>query len=220
MSKTPFLHRREFLELAALGSAALVAPQASVGGANAARTAFPKHARLHSLAPGAVKPEGWLRLYLQKQAQQLASHLPAVSSPFTESYWAGEEATSANGWWPWEQRAYWVDGALRCALVLKDEGLLRQALGPVDYTLTHVMPDGYLGPAYLRDPKARKQPSGDFRWPHNVFFRALAAQGEATHDPGIAAAMRRHYLADRNHSFYQGPSLNITNIEGMLVSAM
>jgi DUF1680 family protein len=51
-----------------------------------------------------------------------------------------------------------------------------------------------------------------------VFFRALAAQGEATHDPGIAAAMRRHYLADRNHSFYQGPSLNITNIEGMLWS--
>src|SRR5437762_1201481 len=103
------------------------------------------HRALQSLAPGAVKPDGWLGLYLAKQARQLSLHLPEVSWPFTDAYWAGEE--KAESWWPWEQRGYWIDGALRCALVTGNQELLRVAQAPVDYTLSHAFPDGYLGPA-------------------------------------------------------------------------
>src|SRR5881394_3189460 len=67
------------------------------------------HAAFHSLPPGTVKPEGWLGLYLDKQAKGLSLHLPEVSWPFTGAFWAGEE--KATSWWPWEQRGYWIDGA-------------------------------------------------------------------------------------------------------------
>src|SRR5437762_2158607 len=96
----------------------------------------PKEARashrvLQSLAPGAVKPDRWLGLYLEKQAKQLSLHLPEVSWPFTGAYWAGEE--EAESWWPWEQRGYWIDGALRCAYVTGNQQLLQVAQAPVDY---------------------------------------------------------------------------------------
>jgi hypothetical protein len=49
------------------------------------------YAAFYSLHLGAVEPQGWLRLYLQKQPDQLGSQLPNVSSPFTGDYWSGEE---------------------------------------------------------------------------------------------------------------------------------
>lgn len=222
MSHIDVLNRRLFLELATLSSAALMTASPLATGAPTkreknGRASMSAFGKLHSMAPGAVAPEGWLQLYLQKQAQQLASHLPTISSPFTKPYWSGEEKTDENGWWGWEQKGYWVDGALRCALVLQDESLLRQALEPIDYTLNHVRTDGYLGPAYLGDPNNKRHAPGDARWPHNVFFRALAAHGEATGDPRVAAALRRHFLADRSRmEVYGGPQLGITNVEGML----
>ncbi|MGD0471193.1 MAG: beta-L-arabinofuranosidase domain-containing protein [Terriglobales bacterium] len=197
----------------------MFAPENAHGATDTGRsTAAPaRYAFFRSLAPGDVWPEGWLQLYLQKQAQQLGSHLPEVSWPFTDAYWAGEEKPPEKlGWWPWEQRAYWTDGALRCALALQDEKLIQGALTAVEYTLSHSLPDGYLGPAFARDAKEQDPASNNFRWPHTVFFRALAAHGEATRDPRVAAAIRRHYLADKGRVDYGGPSRNVTNIEGML----
>lgn len=220
---SPSLTRREFLGQATLGSAIAITAPGLVEAkpetpANVGSIPFPTHASLYSLAPGAVAPEGWLRLYLEKQSSQLASKLPTVSWPFTHEYWAGEESTGGHEWWGWEQRGYWIDGALRCALVLKDESLLRQARHPIDYTLSHIASDGYIGPQYLRDPKdpqVKDFAPGDLRWPHQVFFRALIAYAEATGDKSVAAALRRHYLAD-DPSLYVGNSRNMVNVEEML----
>lgn len=217
------LTRREFLGQATLGSALAIAVPRLVDAdqkapTNVSSTPIPKFASLYSLAPGAVVPQGWLRLYLEKQSKHLARKLPTVSWPFTEAYWAGEESTGGHEWWGWEQKAYWIDGALRCALVLKDDSLLREARIPIDYTLNHVTPEGYIGPLYLRDPKDPKVKDfapNEMRWPHQVFFRALIAYAEATGDRSVAAAMRRHYLSD-DPSLYVGSSRNMVNIEEML----
>ena len=120
-----------------------------------------------------MRPEGWLRGLLEKQAAQLGSQLPQVSWPFSDAYWAGEE--TAESWWPWEQKAYWLDGATRLALVLEDKELMAQVRATLDYTLAHAADDGYLGPKFFEDPV------GDFhRWPQNVLFRSLAALSDAT----------------------------------------
>src|SRR5579863_3868458 len=116
------LDRRVFLERAGLSSAALFlhpgfGNAATYAASGAALPARAISAEFHTLAPGEIKPAGWLQLYLRKQAEQLASHLPKVSWPFTGDYWAGEEKPPEDlSWWPWEQKAYWADGALRCGL--------------------------------------------------------------------------------------------------------
>lgn len=205
------LDRRRFIESGVVAAAACMVPTLALAGRQGASRAF--HAAFEPLPLGAVRPDGWLEFYLQKQAKQLGLHLPEASWPFTGSYWEGEE--KAPSWWPWEQKGYWIDGALRCAFLTGDEKLLRVAEAPLDYTLAHAFPDGYLGPAFSKDAKEKERPKYDnFRWPHTVFFRALMARADATGDPKISEAIRKHYQSDR--APYGGPSRDVTNVEGML----
>jgi len=214
------LSRRSFLELSLLGSAILLTPRALQAAVEPPSSTPVWHGALRPLAPGQIAPAGWLKDWLELQARELGSQLPMVSWPFSEAYWAGEEDPQDGGedaWWPWEQRAYWIDGATRLALVLKDEKLLAQTRVAIDYTLNHASPRGYLGPYNFAEPK------GNFhRWPQNVFFRALAAVGEAggqsTESKRIAEALSKHFLNDT--ATYGRPTRNVTNIEAMLWAAL
>ncbi len=177
------------------------------------------HARLRELAPGAVRPEGWLRGMLEKQAAQLGSKLPQVSLPFTGAYWAGDEKYESRKpgqeWWPWEQKGYWIDGATRLALVLGDEQLMKQVNQAIQYTLSHADADGYLGPQRIKEPMANYH-----RWPHSVFFRSLTACADASTPTAdmsgedIVEALRKHYLNDK--ASYGIPERNVINIETIL----
>jgi hypothetical protein len=210
------LDRREFIRLAMMSSAMLIASNSVVEAAEADSTSH-SYAALHCLAPGAVQPEGWLRGYMEKQAAQLGSKLPQVSWPFTGAYWAGEEneEEGERQFWPWEQKAYWIDGATRLALVLQDEKLMAQVRASIDYTLEHADTDGYLGPQLLKEQKGPYN-----RWPHNVFSRSLMAYSDAqsplrgTTAESVAAQLQKHYLGDA--AKYGTPLLNVTNIEAML----
>ncbi|MGB6134505.1 MAG: beta-L-arabinofuranosidase domain-containing protein [Acidobacteriaceae bacterium] len=216
------LSRRDFVRLALASSAAVLGsgPLAAQTGESESAVAY--YGALRPLPPGAVRPEGWLRGYLQKQAAQLGSHLPEVSWPFTEAYW-GDQLEGAyftpeqqyENWWPWEQRGYWIDGATRLGILLEDEELLAKTRIPIEYTLSHPDKEGYLGPEIFEDPL------GDYhRWPQVVFFRSL----EAISDSGtplagishraIAEEMQRHYLNDI--ASYGKPKRNINNVESML----
>lgn len=206
------MDRREFIRLAVMSSALIAGSSQLLEGEETAQGSVAYSGALRALAPGAVRPEGWLRGYLEKQAAELGSKLPQVSWPFTKAYWAEEQ--EGESWWPWEQKGYWIDGATRLALVLKDEQLLAQVRKPIEYTLTHADTEGYLGPEFFQDPK------GDYhRWPQNVFFRGLSAyaDGQSLREATakrIAEAMQRHYLSD--DASYGTPVRNITNVEDML----
>jgi hypothetical protein len=214
------MDRREFLRLAAMTSALTLAPGALL--AQSEIEDIPWHGALKPLAPGAVRPDGWLRGWLEKQASQLGSHLPEVSWPFTEDYWGNEQQGAyflreqeGEQWWPWEQKAYWLDGATRLAILLRDEKLLEKTKRPIAQTFQHPDMEGYLGPQLFQDPL------GDYhRWPHVVFFRSVAAMVDASATvPGlsstqIADLMQKHYLSD--NASYGKPRRNVNNIEDML----
>jgi len=172
------------------------------------------YAALSSLPVGAIKPEGWLKTYLEKQAAQLGYNLPKVSEPFSRPYWDGEEGISEKlqsdqYWWPWEQKGYWIDGALRCAILTGDSGLYQEALEPVHFTLTHSFKNGYLGPVKLMNSS-----QDNCRWPHTIIFRALSAYAEYSNDKSVAEIISRHYLSGT--ASYGGADRNVTNIETML----
>ena len=202
----PVLDRRQFLELG-LSSAALLLAQ---GRARAAEStpAVATHGALTELAPGAVEPQGWLGAYLGRQAAELSLHLPDISWPFSAAYWDGLE--KGPSWWPWEQRAYWIDGATRLAIVMRDGALFQKTQAPILYTLQHVKANDYLGPTFFENPVGNEH-----RWPQMIFFRSLMACAEAHVGPaGIPEAMQQHYLNDT--ADYALPQRNITNVEPML----
>lgn len=216
------LNRRDFVRLALMSSAAMMGPGTLAAEAEAGAEPVAYHGALRALPPGAVKPQGWLHGYLEKQAAQLGSNLPKTSWPFTEDFWGDQlqgdyfvKDQQWEEWWPWEQRAYWIDGATRLGILLEDENLLATATRPMIYTLTHADKQGYLGPQLFQDPLADYH-----RWPHVVFFRSLAAVSDSntplsgiTHRR-IAEEMQRHYLND--DASYGIPKRNINNVEDML----
>jgi hypothetical protein len=196
--------RRDFLFLSL--AAALDAWTGSVSSLGASQLEpSPSFAKFHELAPGSIQPEGWLHLYLQKQATSLAFSLPDVSMPFSSPFWQGQET---GGWAEWEQNAYWIDGATRCALANADATLMQRPMERIRYTLAH--PHGpFLGPQALEDPQASYG-----RWPHAVLFRSLSALSDAGSLPDIPKILTSFYLSDA--ADYAIPARNIVNVETML----
>jgi len=202
----PALDRRQLLQLGLAGAALLLTHRSARAAESAPMVAT--RGALTEFAPGAVEPQGWLGAYLARQAAELGTQLPDVSWPFSAEYWNGLE--EAPSWWPWEQRAYWIDGATRLAIVMRDTALFQKTQVPILFTLQHAQPNGYLGPTFFENPVG-----DEHRWPQTVFFRSLMACADAGVGPaGIAEALQRHYLNDT--ADYALPERNVTNVEAML----
>ena len=146
------------------------------------------HCKFSELPMSCIKPEGWLRKYLEIQRDGLTGNLDTRGGfPFDTCGWAGPEISRVpRDVDPYEQTAYWVDGMIRCGYLLRDAHLTDKARKHTDYVLSHPDRDGYLGPKYLKNRS---------RWPHVIFFRALFAQSSATGDQGIVAALKKHFLS-------------------------
>jgi len=209
------LNRREFIKGAIAGSAVLATGLPQNLEAEKAPPSSRPYAELRSLAPGAIKPEGWVRLHMEGQAK-LASALPEISYPFFKgTFWEGEENSPA--WFTWEQKAYWVDGATRLALALGDDALLAKARASLDYTLAHPSSSGFLGPKFLEFGDGF---GGLNRWPNTVLNRGFMALADAQPSPDrvdsakIVEALHTHYLNDK--ASYTSGNRNITNLEVIL----
>ncbi len=204
--------RREAIRLSALGAASLLpgtghaeAPPAA--STNTPSSVLPSKGGFEELPFASVRPDGWLLQQLELQAAGITGHLEHLYAPFTGTAWTVDEANPATEWVPWEVRAYWCDGVVRCGLLLQQDELIEQASRLVKYTFGHPQSDGYLGPAFLKKP-------GDYqRWPHNVFFRSAMAWHDAMPDASIVEGLRRHYLQS---PFTFTGQRNQTNIEAML----
>lgn len=163
-----------------------------------------------------ITPEGWLRRFLEVQRNGMTGHLEAAGYPFNTKGWATRQVKHETGtfWWPYEQTAYWVDGMIRCGRLLGDEFLVAKAKAQLDYTLAHADKDGFLGPWFLKHEEKGKE-GWQFswkRWPHVIYFRAMAAEFGATGDRRIVAAMRKHYLGTPHSYSDQRDALNIENL--------
>ena len=169
-----------------------------------------KFAKFYEVPLSDIQPEGWLRVYLEKQRDGLTGHLEAAGFPFDTPGWAAPRVAHHarySGWWPYEQTGYWVDGIIRCGHLLRDEFLTAKALRSIDYVLENADEDGYLGPDFMKDP------ADNNRWPHAVFFRALMAHESAARDARVVPALLKHYLSGTApHTFWR----NVCNVEVVL----
>jgi len=167
----------------------------------------------HPLELTRIRPGGWIREFLQRQRDGLTGHLEAAGYPFNTEGWCHDHLKlgdrGGSGWWPYEQVAYWVDGMIRCGILLDDEFLKSKARRQIDHVLAHPDRDGYLG------PDAMKSLQGDYgseRWPHAVFFRAIMADYEDRPRASTLRALTRHYLSNTApHS----ANRNVCNLEVM-----
>jgi hypothetical protein len=138
----------------------------------------------------AIYPGGWLNEFLKRQAAGLTGHPAESGFPFNRGMWADslnvkEREFSQNGsdWWPYEQTAYYLDGALRAAYLLEDKDLLASVRKSIDAVLANPKPDGRLGTRNVNNDA----------WPMVILIRMLIEEYENSRDPKLLAAIERHY---------------------------
>jgi len=161
----------------------------------------------------AMKPTGWLRSFLDYQRTGLTGHLEVAGYPFNTEGWLADHLPlsdrGGSGWWPYEQIAYWVDGMMRCGMLLQDDGLKTKARRSIDHVLQHPDTDGYLGPDAMKTLQGEQ---GSERWPHAVFFRAILADYDERPSKRTLRLLTRHYLSN---TATHGANRNACNIEIM-----
>ena len=157
-----------------------------------------------------IRPNGWIRSFLETQLTGLTGHIEEAGYPFDTVCWGEADYASDNEnpqWWVYEQTAYWLDGMLRCAIALEDANHLNRAQNIIYNVLNQADPDGYLGPKFLKVNDAWN------RWPHVVFFRACMALYEYNQDFSIVERMTAHYL---NSPADYTEARDVLNVEIML----
>ncbi len=167
------------------------------------------HARYEAVPLVSVRPQGWLLEFLQRQCAGLSGHPEASGYPLDRSFWDDpaklpQIADPAMAWWPYEQTAYWVDGALKAGFLAEDENVHRMALAQIEGAIATAAPDGFIGPDMFRDGN---------RWPYLMFFRAVLAEYGITGDRRLVDALVRHY---RSTPHPMGFARDVSGVEILL----
>ena len=130
---------------------------------------------LKPLPLGSILPRGWLREQLKIQAKGLSGHLDEFWEPVgPNSAWLGGTGES------WELGPYYLDGLVPLAYLLEDSGLKKKVSPWVNWTLSNLGSDGWLGPATDHN---------DQWWPRAVMLKVLAQYAEVTGDLRVEQAM-------------------------------
>ncbi len=142
-------------------------------------TAFQK------LPPGAVQPEGWLKIQLESEATGLTGRMTETSH-FLDIHNTGWIDPAKGGF---EEVGYWLRGFVDLGYVTGDQRIIATSKRWIDGILATQTADGYFGPTALRT----SVDGGPDLWPHMPILDALRSYYEATNDPRILPFMTRYF---------------------------
>lgn len=140
------------------------------------------------------KADGMLKSYFETMLSGLTGNLDKLFYPFNTGCWSKSSFTDGGleGWWPYEQYAYWLDGYVKCAYFSGNEAHFTKAKALIDNALQVVSDNGFIGARELQ-----KQGEGN-QWVHAVFFRAVLFLYEITKDKTYLEKITGHYLSGTN----------------------
>jgi uncharacterized protein len=146
------------------------------------------HGRFAELPVGSVTPRGWIKGWLQRQADGLTGHPENLAYPYDTCMYAGTipppSVKHGEIWWPYEQSGYFVDGAVRLNHLIDNADAKKIPAANLKYILENSAP-GKLGESV-------------WGWPNTVVGRALMAEYSATGDAKVARALNDCLLGSRN----------------------
>ncbi len=143
--------------------------------------------KMRELPAGAVLPRGWLKGWIDRQIAGLTGHPENLAYPYDTCMFAGTPPDPAvkqpQFWWRFEQSGYFVDGAVRAALLTTDPAAQKIPTANLDYILSHSGP--------------QKIGESTFGWPNTVVGRALMAHHSATGDANAIKVLTTYLLGSR-----------------------
>lgn len=152
--------------------------------------------KFENLPVNNISARGWTKEYLDRQISGITGNIKKCGEPFDTEKCLWETAEQKDNWYPYEQQAYWVDGALKCAYETKNSKLLKEIQGIIYSAIQKAKENG--GHIGFSNTKAPKESDTEkslkyLHWPQAVFFRALMAEYEINKDKRILDALVTHY---------------------------
>lgn len=139
---------------------------------------------------GAVKPEGWLRDQLLRQASGMTGHLDEIVPNIMgdRNGWLGGDGDK------WERGPYWIDGLVPLAYILDDEALKAKAQRWIEWTLASQQEDGFFGPGEdLPNVDGLQRDRTHDWWPRIVVLKFLQQYYDATQDQRVISFMTKYF---------------------------
>ena len=140
---------------------------------------------LRKLPVGQVQPKGWLREYLNRQRAGLNGQLGSVSDWLDKQ---GNQWLSDTGSHGWEEVPYWLRGYSSLAYILDDEAMKQEAQVWFEAVLTHLKPNGELGPSGTDG-----DPNTPDLWAKMPMLWALQTYYEHSGDERVLTAMTNYF---------------------------
>ena len=139
--------------------------------------------RLLKLPVGSIKPQGWLRKYLELQRDGLTGHLGEISAWLDKKNNAWLTNGGDHGW---EEVPYWLKGYGDLAYILDDSLMISEAKTWIEGVFKSQQPDGYFGPVNLRNGKREL-------WGQMIMLWCLQSYYEYTKDERVIDLMTRYF---------------------------
>lgn len=135
------------------------------------------------LPVGSIKPEGWLRKYLELQRDGLTGHLNEISAWLEK----GNNAWLTNGGdHGWEEVPYWLKGYGNLAYILGDENMINEAKTWIEAAINSQRPDGSFGPINMKGDKPEL-------WAQMIMLWCLQSYYEYTNDSRVLTLMTNFF---------------------------
>lgn len=148
------------------------------------------HKPYMELPLGAVKPDGWLRDQLLRQASGMTGHLDQIVPNIMgdRNGWLGGDGDK------WERGPYWIDGLVPLAYILDDQTLKDKAQRWIEWTLSSQQENGFFGPSEdLPNVDGLQRDRTHDWWPRIVVLKFLQQYYDATGDPRVISFMTNYF---------------------------
>ena len=130
-----------------------------------------------------IKPEGWIKKYLELQRDGLTGHLNEISAWLEKDNNAWLHPGGDHGW---EEVPYWLKGYGDLAYILNDKKMIAETKTWIEGVFASQQPDGYFGPVNMSDGKREL-------WVQMVMLWCLQSYYEYSHDPRVIALMTNYF---------------------------
>ena len=143
---------------------------------------------LIKLPIGAIKPDGWLKECLERQADGLTGNLGEISAWLQKegNAWLAEDG---KGDWGWEEVPYWLKGYGNLGYILEREDMIAEAMIWLEAAIKSQRPDGNFGPYFDRWDEVGAQ---DF-WANMIMLYCLQSYYEYSNDERVIDLMTRYF---------------------------
>ncbi|MES2893253.1 MAG: beta-L-arabinofuranosidase domain-containing protein [Bacteroidota bacterium] len=144
------------------------------------------------LPVGAIRPEGWIKKYLELQRDGLTGKLGEISAWLEkkDNAWFSGTGDGDHGW---EEVPYWLKGYGNLGYVLKDKQVIAETKLWLEKVFQSQQPNGYFGPRVVENEHQDNKGKTPDLWPNMLMLWTMQSYYEFSNDPRVLPFMTKYF---------------------------